>query len=177
MPTSWEIAEMCANIIKAQGLSPTDNIMVGATIINILGVQSMPVEEDGTPKRAKATPPSTKKTDPLRPQKIIASPGETCTCSICGKHVYTIGNVVYEDGMKISEFLKSFTPVAGAPELTKDIEIQNVNGNIRTDCPLCRGQLSLNLIGRPSVTSPASTTIGRGRDVSVGSMGGEEFGE
>lgn len=78
---------------------------------------------------------------------ILASKNSACMCNSCGKIIYMINRDI-PDNCKVDYFIESFTPIEPAPKMTKKIEIMNVDGQISTDCPLCKGGKTLYLTGK-----------------------------
>ena len=83
--------------------------------------------------------------------RILAKANTACVCSGCHKVVY-VTNRDIPDNCKISFFRESFTPTTGVPELPLTAEIENIDGNISTDCPICLSVKSLYLIGKSNTT-------------------------
>lgn len=169
---TWEIAQEVSALIKSKRLSKIDSIMVGVQIISQLAVD---IEDDGKPQtkapEVKAVPAPV-----VKDSKVIARKGDTSICTLCGKHLYTVNKDVYEDGMSINEFLSAFTPIIAEYALTRKLldKVSNVDGNIRIDCPACKGDASLDLIGRRVTKNTMQQAPSP--DVSVSSIGGEELG-
>ena len=70
---------------------------------------------------------------------IIAKAGQACVCNQCNAVVYTINKDI-RDNCKVADFIGSFTPfTSGVAALARTAEIQNIEGNISTDCVLCGG--------------------------------------
>lgn len=84
----------------------------------------------------------------VHPSRVLAKSGTACICNACRKVVF-ITNTDIKDGMKVSEFIEAFTPLEGMSKLAKTAEIQNIDGNIATDCPVCSAAKQLYLTGGP----------------------------
>lgn len=103
-----------------------------------------PVYDPPPPMSGDSLPPPVE----VNPGKVLAKQGQACLCSACNSVVYTVSRDI-KDGCKVDEFLDSFVPFqAGIPKLTRKIEIQNVDGNISTDCPSCKAHKMLYLVGK-----------------------------
>jgi hypothetical protein len=98
---------------------------------------------DPEPPMAIETPPA-RTTDG---NKLLATKGHACVCNACTKVAYVVNRDI-KDGMKVSEFIASFSPMDGVKPLTNKIEIQNIDGQISTDCPVCGANKTLYLTGR-----------------------------
>src|SRR3990167_9980104 len=146
------LAKVCANIIKSQGLVHEQEILVGAKIIGLLASPSAPTEGASTSSPSKQGALSHKAqevtpSEPKRPPKVIAKKGLTCSCSSCQKLVYQITRDV-TDPMPVSEFIEAFTPLGHDGILSTKTELQNVNGNVSVNCPLCKSPFTVYLIGK-----------------------------
>lgn len=130
------LAKTCANIIKAQGLSQADAILVGSKIVELVASGSPPV----TKNTDSFSPP--KETPPAPPQ-VIAKAGAECACSQCNKVVYKrTGDIL--STMRGEDFTKAFAVVGHNKEVNK---FQNINGNVLVDCPVCGADASVALAG------------------------------
>lgn len=129
------LATICSNIIKAQNLSPSDNMMVATKIIEIL-VSGKTTTTTAEPEKIK---------EPEKSKTKIAGPG-LCHCAICGQIIYHRVNDIY-DPMKTEDFLNSFKPTKDKYKLTKDTNFQNINGNMTVSCLECGADMSVPLIG------------------------------
>jgi len=82
------------------------------------------------------------------PGKLRSAKGDGCYCSTCKRDVYRLRNNLY-DNMKTQDFQKSFEPLGHLIDLPRIIDIYtDGEGNIATDCPVCKGDKTLWLIGR-----------------------------
>ena len=151
-----ELAKICYNLINAQGLSREANIQVGAKIITLLcGNEPAGLEEVSTPDNTtvEETPKKTAEPpkEPAPEPRLIAPAGEECACIHCNAVAYKRVKDVY-DPMKMTEFLKAFTPVGHKSKLNSKTSIQNIDGNIGVDCPFCGGDKSVFIVGPWIVT-------------------------
>jgi hypothetical protein len=87
---------------------------------------------------------------PVPSNKILARANQACICSACSAHVYTVNKDITE-GCKIPDFIGSFTPMQGEKPVDKSFRIQNIDGNITTDCPRCKSSNTLYLCGRATL--------------------------
>jgi hypothetical protein len=137
------LATICANIIRAQGLSTPDSILVGSKIIIELskgGVAvSAPLPIDNKPNLT-ASP-----AQPQEPPKVLLPPGKSCYCR-CGKEIYKTG-VPVTDRMPTKDFIKAFVPQEGAKPLTLKSKMQFIDGNLTIDCETCGKELGVCLMG------------------------------
>lgn len=164
-----QLAEMCVNIIRAQSLEPNEEFKVGLQILNVLTDTDLPSVPVAAVRREVITPRAV----PVPDAAVIGKPGDTCTCDDCGQHVFTITKPVYDKGMSTKDFYDAFNPVGGAPRLQGMLDIENIDGNVRTDCPVCKGEMSLNLIGKAK--KKVNNIVAR-EGASVQSIGGAELG-
>lgn len=87
---------------------------------------------------------------PVATDRILAQKNFACVCNACTKVAYIVNRDI-KDGCKIDFFLESYTPMDGVKPLTKSIEIQNIDGQISTDCPICGANKSLYLTGKKDI--------------------------
>lgn len=82
--------------------------------------------------------------------EILAREGQLCYCSMCKADVYKVKYSVYGRNMGIVRFLGAFLPLGKAPVLSRDVldsVLKDKNGNTLVDCPLCKGDKTLTLLG------------------------------
>jgi len=112
-------------------------------VVKSKGISYDPMYDPAPPFHIDTPPPRETSTG-----AILAKEGHACVCNICTKVVYVVNKDI-PDNCKIPEFINSFTPtVESFPPLTRTAEIMNVDGQISTDCPLCKGNKSLYLTGK-----------------------------
>lgn len=153
--TTRNLATVCKNIIRAQGLSREDQVETAVQILlgvsGSEGVQttSQPPKESLSEERLtslpkeSSTPPPKKET---QPSKLIQNKGKECACESCKKVAYRIVRDVY-DPMDTVDFMKAYMPVGHDKELTMKTEYRNLDGNFMIDCPHCKGDKTVALIG------------------------------
>lgn len=175
--STWEAAKFCVGAIRELGLTKAEMIEVAGQIISILGADDggytkpeRTQHEDVADKRQ----PEKADTTAKPAGKRIARAGDTCTCSGCGKHVYTVNTDVYDEGMKPEDFRNAFTPIGDAPRLPKVINASYVDNTLATDCPVCNGKLKLYLVGTPKAKETVSEE--HGPSTSVSSIDPEDLG-
>jgi hypothetical protein len=184
------LAKICTNVIRAQGLTQEQALQVGAKIIGNLSssesTKHSPSEaqtdkvlnnSESAPSSKAREDDSPKKVD--KPKRVIASAGELCTCTMCHKAPFK-RTMDITDPMNRADFVRAFTPQREvSPMRVKDdgvfigdneVTVRNVDGNVAIDCPLCKGDKSVWIIGTPmSLGSNES-------DTNVGSIGGDAVG-
>ena len=102
-----------------------------------------PIYDPAPPFAVETPPPQTQPTG-----AVMAQNGYACVCNACSKVVYMVNRDI-PDNCKIPYFIESFTPMdATTPPLTRKADIMNVDGQISTDCPVCRASKTLYLTGK-----------------------------
>jgi len=104
------------------------------------GIVYDPVYDPPPPLSGDPLPPP----EPTDPSRVLAAMNFACVCNSCNKVVYIVNQNIH-DGCKVTDFVDSFTPTPGHPKLELNIEIQNLNGKISTDCPACGAHKTLYL--------------------------------
>lgn len=140
------LAKTCCNIIKAQGLSKADSILVASKVVELVAssesseLPSGTHQEKPSPSESPAPKPAPKKEEP---PKVIARKGAECACNSCNKVVYKrVGDILTT--MKGEDFTKAFACIGHEKEVDR---FQNIEGNILVDCPLCGANASVALVG------------------------------
>jgi uncharacterized protein YuzB (UPF0349 family) len=117
------------------------------------------------------------KTESTGEGSVLAKPGHKCYCVACKQDVYQVTNTIYGKNMGVNVFLSSFSPLGNAPDMSRDIietVIKDDKGVVYVDCPVCKGQKSLALVGE--VVRGESNIQILDERTSVGSVGGEDVG-
>ena len=155
------LAKVCANIIKAQGLTKDKTLITGAKVITLLA-ESAQIKEVDTARHLQQTDSVTYKTvdkkmervvaeeavlPPLekRPVTTMAKAGGQCVCK-CGKVLYNIVQPI-TDPMPLKAFIDAFEPVGHAHRLNEKMKLQNIDGNVVVDCMVCGADFGVCLIG------------------------------
>lgn len=181
-----EIAKVHVDTILAQELTRAEAIMVvGLIQARIISAVSLPspttlplvkdpddvekvIEHVGAPMRKSV--PYDPETDP-RPEmeivepppredlkgKVLAPSNKVCICSKCEVIVYVTNRQIV-DGMKIGDFIEAFTPGEGLSALSRKSTIKNIDGNISVDCPNCKGEKTVYLVGKKPPSSGSSVS-------------------
>lgn len=157
------VALLQARIISKAVLTTS----VPETVVQVVDTTSKPVTQQVPKKAVKydnlydPPPPMSADKPPERavePQRILSKEGSPCICADCNKVVYMASRDI-PNNCKVDYFIDSFTPLAkGAPPMSDRIEIQNIDGNISIDCPICGASKRLYLTGsRPSPIGESGT--------------------
>lgn len=163
--TNEDWAEICSNVLAS--LSHKDRITVlGLAIAKVAsgGTHSSPepvaVAPPQPPKEVKDTPSG----------RIVAHPGDKCYCSACKTNIYEVTAQLYETGLSINTFLKSFKPLGAAKEMTRDTLEQVLpdgKGNLFIDCGSCGGKKTLRLIRGEEVAALPTAPLADGAFTSI----------
>lgn len=80
---------------------------------------------------------------------VLAEAGHVSKCSACKRAVYEVVNTVRGRGMGIDAFMRAFKALNGAPALSRDMleVVKDKRGRALMDCPLCKGDKTLVLLG------------------------------
>lgn len=105
-----------------------------------------PVFDPPPPMDVETPPPQNTPTG-----RILVTKNHACVCSACTKVAYIVNRDI-PDNCKVDFFIASFTPMEGVPPITRKNEIQNIDGQISTDCPLCGANKTLYLTGKKGLT-------------------------
>lgn len=83
---------------------------------------------------------------------VLSPKGYRCYCAGCKGDVYELVADIRSRGMGIDAFIKAFKPLGSAPVFTRDmlVVIKDNYGNTFIDCPVCKGDKSLMIVGQPS---------------------------
>lgn len=91
--------------------------------------------------------------------KQLAPNNKACICSKCEVIAYVTNRPII-DGMKIGDFIEAFTPGEGLQPLSRKTTIKNIDGNISVDCPNCKGEKTVYLVGKkPHSTGGVSSIV------------------
>ena len=153
-----DIASLVANVVKAQGLNQAESLQVGAKVISLLSEVSSTVPSPTVDNAVADSETKVVETTKTKPAKVIARKGETCFCTECKQGVYKRVKDVM-DPMARDEFVTCFSPNGKAPAMVvadgtvkvgkKEMTIRNIDGNVAIDCPLCKSDKTLWIIGHP----------------------------
>jgi len=96
------------------------------------GIKYDPMFDPAPPFSPDPLPPP----EAVEPERILVSKNTACICSVCNKVIYIVKQDVYNN-CKIPAFIDSFSPTDGNKPIDRTAEIQNIDGQITTDCPSC----------------------------------------
>lgn|SRR3990167_9493111 len=179
MTTPRQVAEICTNIIKMQGLSVHEQLEVTAWIAaSVVGVEDKMTAASLNLTMKSEKPKKVKGSSQLKPTgKIISLPGYICKCTACKKDVFKVVAPVYTEGMEPQQFYDAFEPINHGIQLEGVIDSQYTDGVLFTNCVLCGGELTLLLGGSPSapaVHKPKTDPVNKSAPVS--SIGARDLG-
>jgi len=81
---------------------------------------------------------------------VLAREGYTCYCSLCKVDHYVLTTNIMGQGMGVNAFVGAFKPLGSAPTITRDHldVLKDKDGNTSIDCPVCKGEKTLMIIGK-----------------------------
>lgn len=133
--TPKELANVVMAIVEAHDVPAKERIEFLGLVASRLMVQ--PTTSAPPPQTLDAVPTAAVKVEAEGP--VFITQGKECVCKACRKIIYRTNRDIPEK-VTTEFFLKSFSPVNGAPVLEVGTSIfGDPHGNLAIDCPLCKG--------------------------------------
>lgn len=105
---------------------------------------------------------------------VLARVGHRCYCTVCKADVYEVVSPVYGRNMGVSAFCNAFKSLGSAPAFSRDLlegVLKDKQGNTMVDCPVCKGDKSLTIIGEVDRSASKIDTDAPVQSIDPGSMG------